>query len=73
MTIAEFRKNVKASYPHIKVSVKTVSFADLARAERKCLTITGDRNREELAQVNAWAKEAGILPDGSIRFYKEVA
>ena len=66
MTIAEFRKKVKTQYPHVKVSIRTVSFADLARDEKKCLTVSGDHSGE-LAQINAWAREAGIVPDGNIR------
>ena len=66
MTIGEFRKQVKATYPHVKVSIRTVSFSDLGRGSRACLTVTGDRPGE-CGKINAWAREAGILPDGNIR------
>lgn len=70
MTVNEFRKYVKTGFPHVKVSVKTVSFMDLARDSAKCLTITGDRSSEERKAINTAAKEAGILPDSNIRFYQ---
>jgi len=49
--------------------VKTVSFADLARDEAKCLTVEGERNGDELRQINQWAQQSGIVPDGNLRFY----
>ena len=66
-TITEFRKMVKTCYPHVKVSIKTVGFSDLARVDVKCLTVTGDKPGE-LSQINTWAREAGIIPDRNIRF-----
>ena len=69
MTVTEFRKQVKTTYPHVKVSVRTVSFQDLARCSRLCLSVSGER-KGELAAINALAKEAGILPDGNVRFYE---
>jgi len=69
MTIAEFRKNVKTAFPHVTVSVRTVSFMDLARMTAKCLTVTGNRTLEELKQINEWAREASIVRDGSLRAY----
>ncbi len=69
MTVAEFRKRVKTTYPHVKVSVRTVSFVDLARCSRLCLSVDGEREGE-LAQINAWAREAGIIADTSVRFYE---
>jgi hypothetical protein len=68
MTTAEFRKKVKSVFPHVTVSIRTVSFSDLARCSRKCLTISGDRPGE-LRQINDWAREAEIIPDGNIRCY----
>ena len=70
--VSQFRKKVKEVYPHVKVSIRTVSFQDLARADRKCLTVSGDR-QGELQQINAWAKDAGIIPDGNIRFFQKEA
>ena len=67
MTITEFRRLVRTRFPHVKASVRTVGFTDLARASAKCLAVEGDRGYEELRQINAWAKEAGIVPDGNIR------
>jgi len=69
MSLAEFRKLVRTNYPHIKISVRTVSFADLARASAKCLTVEKAQSAQELAQVNAWAKAAGVLPDTSLRSF----
>ena len=71
MTVSEFRKKVKTDYPHIKISIKTASFSDLARAEKKCLTVEGDREGE-LAQINEWAQEAGIIRDTNIRFFPKI-
>ena len=68
MTTNEVRRRVRDAYPHITITVRTVSFEDLARASKKCLRVVGDRTHEELAQVNAWASDAGILPDTSLRF-----
>ena len=71
MTEREFRARVKATYPHVKVSVKTVSFADLGFGSAKRLSVDGDRSVEELRQINELAKGAGIVPDGNARFYGE--
>jgi hypothetical protein len=68
LTIAEFRRRVKATYPHVTVSVRTVDFTDLARTQAKCLTVTRDR-QGDLVQINAWARETGIVPDGSLRYF----
>lgn len=71
MTIHEMRKRVRAEYPHVRIKVRTVGFQDLARADRKCLTIEGDRSADEVATINEWAREAGVAPDGNARFYGE--
>ncbi len=71
MTTAEFRRKAREAYPHIKVRVRTVDFTDLARTKKKCLTIEGDRSIDEVVKVNGWAREAGIVPDGNARLYKE--
>lgn len=73
MTVHEFRKKVKAAYPSVRVRVRTVSFQDLARCSRLCLSIDGDTDIEQVRTINAWAKEAGILPDGNIRGYWQPA
>ncbi len=70
MTVSEFRKTVKTRFPHVKISVRTIGFADLARDRAKCLTVSGERSIEELKEINELAKLAGILPDTSIRSYK---
>lgn len=69
MTIPMFRKYVRTFYPHVKLSIRTVHFTDLARASKKCLTMSGDRDTMETQVVNGWAKEAGVLPDNNIRTY----
>ena len=69
MTTHQFRQQVKQVFPHVTVKVKTVSFEDLARASKQCLTVTGERAIEELIAINALAMKAGILPDTNIRFY----
>ena len=68
LSTADFRRAVKTSFPHAKVSIRTVSFSDLARCSKQCLTVTGDR-RGELALINQWARRAGVLPDGNIRCF----
>ena len=70
MNTAQFRNLVRGQFPHVTVKVKTVSFADLARAEAKCLSVEGERNGDELRQINQWAREAGIVPDGNLRCYR---
>jgi hypothetical protein len=70
ITISEFRKTVKNTYPHVKVAVKTTSFCDLARGSAKCLSIAGERNIDELRVINDLAHQAGILPDSNVRFYR---
>ncbi len=73
MTIADFRRYVRTFYPHVRVSIRTVSFVDLARTSAKVLTITGDRDSSETSVINKWAKEAGVIPDGNIRYYGKEA
>ena len=68
MSIHEFRKEVKAGWPYVKVTVRQVSFQDLARASKPCLTVTGDR-RGDLSHINALARQAGIVPDGNLRWF----
>lgn len=68
ITISQFRREVKTTWPHVTVKIKTTSFADLARADKKCLTVSGDK-AGELVHINALAKQAGILPDGNIRCF----
>lgn len=67
MTPSEFRHIVKTRWPHVRVNIRTVSFSDLARGDAKCLRVTGDRGGE-IAEINKLAAEAGIVPDGNIRF-----
>ena len=69
MSVREFRQKVREAYPHVTVRVRTVDFTDLARTDAKCLTVEGDRTFEELQTINEWAREAGILPDGNVRYY----
>lgn len=69
MTEQELRGIVKQRYPHIRISIRTVSFSDLARCERKCLTITGDRAIEEVRAINEMAKAMGIIRDCNLRVY----
>jgi hypothetical protein len=69
MTTAYFRKLVKTNFPHVTIKIKTVSFEDLARASKQSLKISGEKNAEETAAINGWAKDAGILPDGNIKSY----
>ena len=69
MTEHEVRREVKALYPHFKLTIRTVHFSDLARASRKCLKIEGDRNAAEVLDINLMARSAGIIPDGNLRFY----
>ncbi len=71
MKINEFRKLVRETFPNVTISIKQVSFADLARGSAYCLTVRSKpgfpgARRESLAQINEWAKLAGVLPDGSI-------
>lgn len=66
MTIADFRKLVKKNYPESKISVRTVSFVDLARASRKCLRIDNTTPAAARNQINEWAAEAGVIPDNSV-------
>ena len=70
MTIIQMRALVRDRFPHVRISVKTVSFEDLARGESKCLTITGEKSAAELQLINQWAKDCGVLPDTSLRFYQ---
>jgi len=61
-----FRKRIKAEFPHVKVSIRRVSFQDLARADRLCLTASGDRPGE-LREINRIAESFNIIPDGNVR------
>lgn len=69
MTEREFRAKVKATYPDVKIAVRTVSFVDLARTSRKCLKIHEPPGTpiETVRTINGWAREAGIVPDGNVR------
>ena len=69
MTENELRKYVKATYPHIKIKIKTVSFIDLCRDTKKCLTITGDKFWKEVKDINEKADAMGVLIDSNIRCY----
>lgn len=66
MTIAEFRKLVKKNYPETKISIRTVSFMDLARGKAKCLTIDDVTPAAARNQINEWAAEAGVIRDNSV-------
>jgi len=70
ISTADFRRAIKNSFPHVKVSIRTVSFQDLARCSKQCLTVKGDR-RGELGLINQWASRAGIIPDGNIRCFPQ--
>ena len=59
--VSQFRKKVKATYPHVKVSIRTVSFSDLARASATFATIKGAKY-DEWRQIETWAREAGVIP-----------
>lgn len=63
--VSDLRKAVKRDFPHLIITVKTVGFFGV---NRQCLKVSGDRTNEELAAVNGWAKEAGLLPDGNLRW-----
>jgi len=56
MTTHQFRQQVRATFPHVTVKVRTVSFADLARDSEQCLTVEGERAIEELIAINALAQ-----------------
>ena len=68
MTVPEFRQAIRELYPHVTISVRTVGMHDLARAAPKCLTVTGDR-KGDMEGINMLAREAGIVPDNSLRGY----
>lgn len=64
-----FRRKMREMYPGVRFTVRTISFEDLARTSAKCLDIqSGLLNREIHGCINAWAREAGIVPDTSVRF-----
>ena len=69
LTIAEFRKKVKQQFPHVKLSIRTVSFQDLARCSRKCLELANMQSFTEHGTINDWARQAGVIPDTSIHGY----
>ena len=58
----EFRKEVKRQWPHVKVSIRTISFADLARDSAKFVTITGQSGPEEYRPIADLARKAGLIP-----------
>ena len=71
MTTAAFRKEVARCFPHVKVSVRTIAFTDLARRSAPCLTITGARSAFEVQAINELAQRAGIVPDKTVRNFAE--
>lgn len=67
-TTTEFRRYMRTSHPGVRFSIKTVSFQDLARADRHTLTLKeGLTTSTQLAEINLAATVHGILPDGSLR------
>lgn len=65
-TVTRFRHVVKDCYPAVTIKLKTVSFSDLARANRVALTID-NATQPEVDDINALAKLTGIiLPDTRI-------
>ena len=70
--VKAFRKAMKRDYPHLKISVRKVSFSDLARGEAYRVSVGPGATVSDLHWINKSAKEAGILPDQSVRtFAKE--
>ncbi len=65
LSVADFRRHVRAGWPYVTVSIRTVGFVDLARASRKVLRVSGDRPGD-LQHINTLAAKAGILPDSRI-------
>ncbi|MGO9377057.1 MAG: hypothetical protein ACLP29_00735 [Dissulfurispiraceae bacterium] len=74
-TVSEksLRHFVRDKYPHIKISIRTIDFGGFGFGSSKCLTITDDRNSEEVRAINDLAAQAGILRDSAIRCYPKVA
>jgi hypothetical protein len=68
-TVAEFRRCVKETFPHVKIQIRTISFTDLARGDAKALTVIGD-HPGELAQINELASKSYILGDNNIRVFE---
>lgn len=58
--IKQLRRKIKEKYPHVKVSIRTVSFSDLARAEAKFATLTGAAPAD-WKQIKDWASQAGVI------------
>lgn len=54
---AALRVYVKEHYPHIKISVRSVSFEDLGRGSRLCLKVIGDQHSGELDDINNRARD----------------
>lgn len=71
MTEQQFRKTVREQFPHVRVSIRTISFADLARTSARRIFVTGDRSFEEVIAINTLARDAGFLPDNAVRVMPE--
>lgn len=66
-TQSDFRRYIREQYPRekyprIKLIIRTVSFADLARAEKKFACVTGIAwTPETWNAAHAFAKECGVI------------
>jgi len=57
-----FRKDVRARWPHVTVErIRTVSFADLARASAMFAQISGFKSPDEYRAIKESAREFGII------------
>ena len=69
----ELRKFVKQNYPHLTISVKEISFQDLARESKFTLKKVSDNvTMPELTVINDVARTLGILPHNKMFYCPEV-
>ena len=69
LTVAELRKKVREAYPHVIISVFTVSIPCTSWPSRKVLKIYHAKSHQELTVINAWAGQADVRPDERIHVY----
>lgn len=63
--IADFRRWIRENCPGVKVSIRSVDFADLARASAKCLRFLTPPGQYQ-GVVNERGESIGIVADDSI-------
>lgn len=58
------RRYVRETYPHVRLSIKTVGFSDLARGDGRFALFKGVQSPEEWKDLEERARDCGLVPSG---------